>query len=258
MIEALNFGSFFMALCISMTLLIMAITGRFPSRQSELARLKDLEVMVRVLQADHVRDAKEIERLRAELVTAAERIHILENQLSQSLPAPLPDDRLLLVVLGSDPALKADLAALREVENECGLTVTRCYPARFARFEATLNRYRAAGKPIQFVHFSVHSTAERPAMLFEEGLISAEQLSGVLNGVEVVMVAGCDSDLIGDLLGIVPNIVTFREPLRHDSAALATKLFWNGIGKGLSARQAYRDARSKLPAEVAEFMELHQ
>jgi hypothetical protein len=221
-------------------------------------------VMVRVLQEDHVRDAQKIDQLSKSLGEAQERIRFLEAQLAQYQTEKTDEERLLLAVVGSDPALKVDLAALREVESECGLVVTRCYPARFNRFEATLNRYRAAGTPIKLVHFSVHSTADdaaggtKSAALFEDGPVSGERLSGVLNGVEVIMVAGCDSDLLGDLLGVAPSVVTFREPVRHDAAALAAKLFWGGIGRGLMARQAYRDARSKLPAEVAEFMELHQ
>ena len=263
-VEMLNTGAMLMALVMSIMLAVMAFIGRLPRRTGELHRIKDLEVMVRVLQNDHMRDAQKIDQLGQELAEAKERIHFLESQLAQYRTEKQEEERMLLAVVGSDPALKVDLAALREVESECALVVTRCFPARFNRFEATLNRYRAAGTPIKLVHFSVHSQADdaatgtKAAALFEDGQVSGERLSGVLNGVEVIMVAGCDSDLLGDLLGVASSVVTFREPVRHESAALAAKLFWTGIGKGLGARQAFREARAKMPAEVAEFMELHQ
>ena len=56
-------------------------------------------------------------------------------------------ERILLAVVGSDPALKVDLVALREVENECG--ITRRMPARFARFEAILSGQSVVGPVLQ-------------------------------------------------------------------------------------------------------------
>jgi hypothetical protein len=245
---------------------ILALLGKLPKGNG---RLKDLESTVRVLQSDHTRDLQRIQALEDDLRTAQgdlrdAKAHIarLETELAQyreSLPASgvAEEAPLLLAVIGSDSRLRVDLAALREVENECGLQVTRCYPAHMKRFEAILNRHRAAGQPIQYVHFSVHTRANEPAALFESGPADGVQLSGVMNGVEVAMVAGCESDMLGDLLGVVPTVVTFREPLEHGHGHLAAKLFWLAIGRGLPPRQAYRDARSKLPADVAEFMEMH-
>lgn len=244
----------------------LALTGRLPRRDGEMRRLHDLESTVRVLQRDHVLDQKRIEQLEKELGEAKQRIQFLEGQLTQQGTAGhngSESERTLLAVVGGDPALKADLAALREVEAECGVTVTRCFPVRFTRFAAVLNRYRASGTPIQYVHFSVHAQAagndgSGALALFDDGPVTGEQLSGVMNGVLVAFVAGCESDILGDLLGVVPAVVTFREPVRHEHATLATKLFWLAIGRGLTAREAYRETRSRLPSEVAEFLELHQ
>jgi hypothetical protein len=244
---------------------VLALLGKLPRSNGRLA---DLESTVRVLQSDHTHDLQRIEALEVkyraamiELETAKAEIERLKKELAayrkeQDGP-PTAEAPLLLAVIGSDPALKVDLAALREVEAECGLQVTRCYPARIEKFEAVLNRHRASGEAIRYVHFSVHSRADKPAALFESGPVDGVKLSGMMNGVEVAMVAGCESDMLGDLLGVVPNVVTFREPLEHGHGHLAAKLFWLAIGRGLPPRQAYRDARVKLPADVAEFMELH-
>jgi hypothetical protein len=260
MIESslLNTGSLLMAFALITLVAFMAVTGRLPQKDSNtVQRIKELEAIVDRLMADHVRDANEITALQQQLAVAVERIRFLEATVTRREEKAGPE-RVLLAVVGSDPELRADLAALREVENECGLLVTRCLPAKFTRFAAIMNRYRADRRPIQCLHFSVHASAEgTPAVLFEDGPITGEQLSGVMNGVQVAMIAGCDSDLVGDLLGVVPAVVTFREPIRHDYAALAAKIFWLGIGCGVTPREAYRDCRARLPAEVAEFLEFH-
>lgn len=228
------------------------------TKQTELANTVQT-LLVKLNEAQ-----REIETLRLDLATAKARITELEHLVELAAPVACPEaERVLLAVVGNEPGLKQDLAALREVECECGITVTRCFPPRFARFEATLNRYRAAGTPIRFVHFSVHATAGdgqrvAAAALFEDGAVDGVQLSGVLNGVEVAFVAGCDAEILGDSLGVVPTVITFKEPVGHDQAALATKVFWGAIGRGMAPRAAYREARSRLPAELAEFLELHQ
>lgn len=241
----------------------MALTGRLPHSASKIS---DLEGMVRVLQRDHIEDQKRIAELEKQNAALLGRIQLLEQELAHyqtKAGGPPEVDRVLLAVIGNQPELRLDLAALREVEQETGIVVTRCYPVRFARFEATLNRYRAVGTPLQYVHFSVHATAgdgsrAAAAALFEDGAVDGERLSGVLNGVEVAFVAGCDAEILGDLLGVVPTVVTFKERVSHDHAALVTKVFWLAVGRGLAPRAAYREARSRLPAEVAEFLELHQ
>lgn len=253
--SVLNAGSIITALILVIGIVYLIKTGRLPNTN----RMQELEAVIRVLQSDHVRDLARIEHLEKELAGAEKRIQFLEGQLSRYEPNKTSGgERLLLAVVGSDPMLKTHLSALREVERDGGIVVTRCFPAQFRRFEATLSRYRAGGEPLRLVHFSAHVTAEDGgAILFEEP-ISGEQLSGVLNGVEVVMVAGCDSDILGDLLGVVPSVVTFRETVRLEHATLAIKLFWGAIGRGLNARDAYRETRRRLPAEVAEFLELRQ
>ncbi len=231
-------------------------------REAQLTeKINDLTATVATLLTKLNEAQHEIETLRQQLMAANSRITELERAAQPQRPAST--ERVLLAVIGNEPGLKLDLAALREVEVECGITVTRCSPPRFGRFEATLNRYRAAGTPIKYVHFSVHASAgdsqrAAAAALFEDGAVDAERLSGVLNGVEVAFVAGCDAEILGDSLGVVPTVITFKEPVSHDQAALATKVFWLAIGRGLTPRAAYREARNRLPAELAEFLELHQ
>lgn len=242
---------------------ILARFGKLPSATTQ-GRSDELSNTVNTLLKKLNEQQREIDALKTQLASANARIAELEH-LADVKPKPAPvaaEERVLLAVVGNEPGLKLDLAALREVESESGIVVTRCFPARFARFEATLNRYRAAGTPIKYVHFSVHATAGEGAgtegALFMDDVVSGERLSGVLNGVEVAFVAGCNAETLGDLMGVVPTVVTFKEDVGHEHAHLATKVFWLAIGRGLPGRAAYREARSRLPAEVAEYLELHQ
>ena len=106
-----NTGTLIMAAVIAGLFVFLAVTGRLPRREGELDRLRNLEAKMRYLQDEDIRKGQMIAKLQAELAEARERIRFLEGQ--QSKPAVAVDDRPLLVVVGDDPELAVDLAALR-------------------------------------------------------------------------------------------------------------------------------------------------
>lgn len=266
MTEILNTGSLIMSGFILTLLFILWQTGRLSQRGGGMGKIQELQATVNTLSEARVRDAQLISDLQnqlretqGQLRDAQARIRELEAKLLPAQGVPCAETaRKLLAVVGSDPGLSFDLAALRAVETEGGLEVRRCRPASWERFKAIINRARIDSRPIEYVHFSLHATAENGgAVLFEDGALNGEQLSSVLNGVKVVMVAGCNSDALGDLLRVAPAVVTYTEPITNKDAADVTRLFWLGIGEGQTPYEAYRATRRKVSADLGEFLEFH-
>lgn len=163
--------------------------------------------------------------------------------------------KTLLAVIGDDPNLKIDLAALREVERESELRVSRVYPVTKAKLKSMLDRHRVSGRPVEYVHMSVHASPE--GLVFQGELVDAQWLSDNLKSVKVLLINGCESDQVGDWIGVVPTVVTMREAISHEDAAQFAKLFWLNIASGMLAEDAYYAARERSPQPVAEFVELN-
>lgn len=224
-------------------------------------------------QAEWERKQQEWERQKAELTRqlreVREQVDMLLGKLREAMNriAQLeaeqrnghtePDDALpaLLIVEGPDPALQVDEPALRAVETRTGLHFSRLRDATLARLKSTLQRRRSMGRPFRFVHLAAHAGPE--GVTLADGRATGMQLSEVLAGVQVLLVAGCSADDMGDLLGVVPTVVTLREGLAHDDARDMARVFWGAIGENLSGEQAYGRVRSLCPA-VSEFVVIHQ
>jgi hypothetical protein len=104
------------------------------------------------------------------------------------------------------------------------------------------------------VHFAVHSGPT--GLIFADGVADGVWLSETLQDVDVVLIAGCQSDAVGDLIGVVPAVVSMRESVAHRAAASFGLVFWTAIGNGSSPTDAYDQALNSVPA-VAEYAELH-
>lgn len=161
----------------------------------------------------------------------------------------------ILACIGDGGQFEVDLAALRAVRTKTGLRFSRLYPVTLDGLERKLNRDRVNGTPVRYLHFAVHSGPG--GLVFEDGIATGLWLSQRLSGVEVAVIAGCKSDVVGDLLGVVRAVVTLREEIRNSDAAVFTEVFWTGIGNGLTVDAAFEEALERCPPEVAEFVELH-
>lgn len=227
-------------------------------RQIELDRQDRLrlENTVNTLQSLLYEKQAEIDTLRRDLETARRRLAILEVASKQPAGGRTTGNEqpLLLAVVGDDPALAVDLAALREVERAGGFRLSRLDGSTKADLKRTLDRYRSNRRPIRYVHMAVH--AGKGGMLLAGELVTAAWLSENLKNVEVLVINGCQSADIGDQIGIVPAVVTMREDLAHEDAAQFARLFWTGVGEGMSPITAFEDALRLSPQGVAEFAEL--
>ncbi len=193
----------------------------------------------------------EVEQLRTELREAREQMRAmgLGHPLVQEQP------RTLLAVTGPDPLFDLDLAALRAVRTATGLDFQTLRNATPEALENRLERARLLGRPIELLHLAVHSDGEQ-ITLGDRGL-DAAWLSRHLDGVQVLLLAGCHSDQIGDWLGVVPHVVTLTDSLESDDVSRFTQAFWSGIGQGLHPSDALRQALQRAPAAMIESVERH-
>lgn len=224
------------------------------TREQALQRqVTELQATVKTLLADRGRAEQRIEQLERELSAAKARIAELEARLPNETPV-----KTLLVGIGPDngsgPGLSLDLSALRRVQTMTGLRVTRLAPVSKANLERLLERYRKSGEPIRYLHLSVHGSHD--GILLDDGIADAAWLSENLAGVEVLVISGCETDFVADLIGVVPAVVSMREKIEHMDAMIFAEVFWMGIGQGKSTRAAFDEALKRCPPKVAEFVEL--
>lgn len=175
---------------------------------------------------------------------------MLKEQLSRSL---LKDDaaaspslrdlsspNVLLVVVGSEGSnLSLDMASAYAVQEETGLkveTLSEASPDNLVRF---LDRARTKGNHI-YMHMAVK--ANEKGYQIGDQLVDAIWLASNLNGVIVLLVAGSDSDYVGEFLGVVPYVITMTGNVSNREAAIFSRIFWTEIGRGMGPNLALKRA----------------
>lgn len=232
---------------------VAMLLTKFSDASKELVQVREVnDKMQRDLMQANRRIAElteELGKARLELANAQARIRELE-QARGGVPA----ERRLLVGIGGDQALQVDLASLRQVQARTGLRFSRVMPATFDALRRTLQRYRSAGMPVQYVHLSMHASPK--AVVLADGPVDGLKLSEILAGVEVLVIAGCSADAVGDLLGAARHVISMREAISHEDARVFTEIFWTAIGEGLNPQEAFNRVLDRAPASVAEFVEM--
>jgi hypothetical protein len=164
-------------------------------------------------------------------------------------------NRTVLVCTGPDSELLLDLAALRAVRAATGLRFQRLLNATRSKLSESLRRQRSLGHPVEYMHMSLHATAE--GLELADGVVDGNWLSERLAGVRVLLLASCESDSIGDWLGVVPYVITLAECIAHEDAAALTQHFWHGIGLGKEPGEALDEALTRCPPAVGEYVVRH-
>lgn len=185
-----------------------------------------------------------LERLRLDGI----RINELEKRLASGAEV---DRRSLVVAVASGVDGWMDLALLRSLP----ISITRLVGATKVKLKRHLDRARSYGRPVAHLHIGAHSGADGIAL--DDGLADADWLSQHLMGVQVLLLAGCNGDELGDWLASVPYVVTMRESVPADDAALFSKLFWSEIVTGSNPDEALSSALLKAPAGMGEYVEHH-
>jgi hypothetical protein len=161
----------------------------------------------------------------------------------------------LLALTGPDPLLSIDIAALRAVKADANLDFQRIEQATREDLDAYLRRERSHGRPVRYVHIASH--ADSNGVQFADGLADGSWLSAMLQGVQVLVLAGCRSDRVGDWLSVVPYVVSLTDRISHQDAAILTQHFWSGIARGLDAGDALDAALKRCSPVVSEFVVRH-
>lgn len=243
---ALLFGIIAMVLAVRRQRLLPAPSNNHEELRQQVETLRrDVASLQRML----VEKQNEIDRLN-------ERLRQLERGVTAA-EATAQDVRrkVLLVCIGTDKMLEVDSAMLRKVQAQTQIRITRLLPVSKAGLKRFIDRHRASGRPIDYVHFGVHAGPQ--GLVFEDGIASGLWLSQQLAGVQVVLIAGCNGDQVADLLGVVNAVVSLREEVDNHEAALFATAFWLAIGNGLEPEEAFERALAAAPGSVAEFAELH-
>ena len=194
-----------------------------------------------------------------ELIAAAlERYPDSEELLATSAPwletartirgSKLP---VLIAAIGSDSMLSLDLASLRAVRTSTGMKFQRIQDASLASLKVALDRARMNGRQAN-VHLAVHASPQ--GVLLGGVLVDAVALSEILDGVQVLVLAGCQSDQLGDNLGVVPSVISFSEDVSNTDASLFARLFWEKVGRGATAENALGAALKLAPSGLGEFV----
>jgi hypothetical protein len=199
-----------------------------------------------------------------EMAAAARAASAFEAGLRQA-PAPVEDggtgdkvkseSGVLLVVVGGDAALRVDLAALRKVKAQTGMGFHRLTDATKEAFDRYMRRERSNGRAVRWLHMAVHASAA--GVQLADGVVDGDWLSERLLGVEVLLLAGCSGDSVGDWLGVVPHVVTLAEEIGHGDASTLTEGFWTGVARGMEPGRALDAALERCAPAVSEYVVRH-
>lgn len=173
------------------------------------------------------------------------------NELERRLTGGHGGDQALLVAVASGVDGWMDLALLRSLP----VSITRLVGVTKVKLKRYLDRARSYGRPVAHLHIGAHSGAQ--GIVLDDGVADADWLSQHLAGVQVLLLAGCNGDELGDWLGVVPYVVTLREEVNADDAALFSKLFWSEVVGGANPDEALSSALLKAPAGMGEYVEHH-
>lgn len=168
--------------------------------------------------------------------------------------APHTRPHTLLVVTGADPALAIDVSTLRAVDAD-RFAIRHLDRATRDDLLATLRREQARGEPIHYVHLACH--ASHAGVEFADGLADGAWLSRALLGVRVLLIAGCNSDRVGDWLRAVPWVVTLADAIENDEAATLALHFWGAIAAGRTPDAALDEALARCSRVLREYVVRH-
>lgn len=220
------------------------------------AALKKALAMLQRQESDAKKMAVGTDRGNAELSLSDESACLSRGKAGASAEPLLEAPKSgFLVCIGDDPALKIDLAMFRAVKRETGIHFHRIVNATSGDIADHLRRERELGRPVRYVHLACHGGSD--GILLADGLVDGDWLSAILHGVEVLLLAACDGEVVADWLAVVPYVISFSDAIEHGDAAVVTRTFWRAIARGATADEALDAAMTKAQPHIAEFVIKH-
>lgn len=259
-------GSVVLVVMIIGTALLRQRTAPAPQTTEQLARqVEALQREVGELRQQTAQQKATIDTLQSLLVNRQAEIDRLNARVWQlehppagatmATPAAPRHPEDLLVVLGNDPALEIDAAALRsnEIAARFRLVVRRQATKRW--LADTLQRYRTRGAPLRFIHFAVHGSEAGIDLAGE--LVDGVWLSENLAGTEVALIAGCSTATAAHLARVVRTVVSMTSDVGMRDAMEFAAVFWGQVASGAAPGDAFYEAVKRAPA-AGELAELHE
>ncbi|MCB0205047.1 MAG: hypothetical protein KDH89_09545 [Anaerolineae bacterium] len=222
------------------------LQGELKTTKDDLARMQ--ATVNSLLRSLNERDAV-IANLTAE-------VNELKRNQSITRPEPQPAKRQPILHVVADPAVNSDLdlAKLRQVRERTGMEFTRvCNPTK-EKLARQITAAASRGDPWRRIHISAH--CNRNGILIGQDLITAGWLSEFITSADIVVLASCEGDAVGNYLGVARAVVVLIEEVTDDQAARFSGAFWMAIGSGKPPQDAFDDACDRSP-DVAEFAEIY-
>lgn len=233
---------------------LRAVSTRWPNfffedrkdtdKGTEIERIRELESRQEFL-------VGELQKAGAKIITLEQRLTQLSRKTGISTTQVTP----VLVVIGADAPLLLDLASMRAVKTETGMDFRRVVNGTLKDLTQNLNRARINGHPYDKLHLAVH--ANSGGILLGGELITGVAFSEIVQGVKILLIAGCESSYVGDFLGVVPHVVTMTEKVSNVDAALFCRAFWTQIGHQVHPTAALQLALQAAPPGMEEYVEAH-
>ena len=210
--------------------------------QSELlawkARVSDLEFKLKFEQEQNL-------LLTTRLNELIKRVEMLEGDTKI-----LTKEKATLLVMGENVFGLADRNAMRRA----GVRFHRLVNAGFSDLREELQRKRSEGRQYKIVHISSHAGAD--GIQFSDGLKDGNEVSDIMDGVELLFLASCSNVRVADsILGVVDNVVVVYENVDTRDMENFVFEFYNELKLDFDIRRSFNAALSKSPS-VSEFVDL--
>ena len=251
----ITFGIIISIVALGVSILSAFFRRNNPTPESALQkRIKILESTIEIMQESQVKDRVQIANLQRDLALARNEIALLRQQYE---PYNRVNESPFLLYVSTSSEMDDDLASLRGVRERTGLQFTAILNATKENLKNTLDRYRSDQRPLKYIHFACHSNKTGIGMA--DGIADPIWLSEQLSNLNVLLmvISGCNSDHIGDMLDVIPIRITMLDKISHTDASQFAATFWNLIGSGNDPSISFAKSKRLIPSNVAEMLEIH-
>ena len=253
-IPAVDLGSVFLRPALAVFLFVAGLSPLVDAVDPVERIRAELEQTIADLHAKNASTDEQLNLVLRRLAESQTQVDLLRSEVAH-LRAGIKSGQpaFLLVAVGDDPALNVDLSVLRKMHRVTGVPFLRISPATKAQLERKLERDRAKGQPVRWLHLSVHSDTN--GVEFADGVATWGWLSEILADVEVLVIAGCRSDRAVDQLGVVGHVVAFSEEIENRDAMIFAEAFWTEMARSEDPDVALSFALDRSPPVLREFVE---
>lgn len=210
-------------------------------KELQLERLKNEELNIKNKQLE-----LEVNKLKQDLSTIKERLTKVET----TQEFVLTKEKAALLVMSNKQFADNDRNALRRA----GILFHRLSSGQFLELKNELQRKRIENRQYKVVHISSHASSK--GIEFSDVTVGGQELSEIMNGIDLLFLASCSNVEIADsLIGIVKNIITVYEQIEDKDMQEFVYNFYNELKKTFNILESYNKAITLVP-HVSEYVDL--